>query len=321
MAMMVVGAAGFIGSHLTDRLLGDGHVVIGVDNLSRGREANLNAARDSPRFHFLQLDVADPDELRRKLAPVCAGLGEGLDTVWHLAANSDIAAGVADPQIDMRDTFLTTFNLLEFMRSVGSAKMVFASSSAVYGEHPGQLSEETGPLLPISNYGAMKLASEGLISAACEGHLARAWLCRFPNVVGSRSTHGIIYDLLGKLRGNPAELEVLGDGRQHKPYLHVQELVDAMAFIWAHAPEKRALYNIGPEDDGVDVSDIAGAVVEASRTGARIRYTGGDRGWAGDVPRFSYTAAKLAQLGWRPRRSSREAVGQAVRECAAERGW
>ena len=320
MAMLVAGAAGFIGSHLTDRLLNAGHLVIGVDNLSRGTEANLSAAVRDRRFQFLKLDLAEPQQIEKSLIPACATLGEAVDTVWHLAANSDIAAGVADPRIDLRDTFMTTFNLLEFMGAAGCRKMVFASSSAVYGERADLLTEQVGPLLPVSQYGAMKLASEAIVSAACEAKLDRAWICRFSNVVGGRSTHGVIFDFLNKLSRNREELEVLGDGAQRKPYLHVAELVDAMLFVWSHAPEKRALYNIGPEDDGVEVSEIARSVIEKVGCAARIRYTGGDRGWVGDIPRFAYSVEKLAKLGWRPARSSAAAICKSILELADERG-
>ena len=160
MAMLVAGAAGFIGSHLTDRLLGAGHRVIGVDNLSRGTEANLAQAARDPQFQFVRVDLSEPQQIETRLAPLVETQGQAIDTVWHLAANSDIAAGVADPRIDLRDTFMTTFNLLEVMRVAGCRKLVFASTSAVYGERPDLLTEEVGPLLPISQYGAMKLASE-----------------------------------------------------------------------------------------------------------------------------------------------------------------
>ena len=320
MAMLVAGAAGFIGSHLTDRLLGAGPRVVGADNLCRGTETNLEAALRNPRFQLLRLDLAEPHEIESALVPAVEALGEPIDTVWHLAANSDIAAGVADPRIDLRDTFMTTFNLLAFMRGIGSRKMAFASTSAVYGERPDLLTEEIGPLLPISQYGAMKLASEAIISAACEAELDRAWICRFPNVVGGRGTHGAIFDFLNKLARDRDELEVLGDGKQRKPYLHVSELVDAMVFIWSRAPEKRALYNIGPEDDGVEVSEIAQGVIDEVGSAAKIRYTGSDRGWVGDVPRFVYGVEKLAKLGWRPRRSSAAAVRTSISELAAEKG-
>jgi UDP-glucose 4-epimerase len=240
-------------------------------------------------------------------------------TVWHLAANSDIPAGVADPNVDLRDTFLTTYNVLNFMRRCKIEGIAFASTSAVYGEHKERLVETLGPLLPISNYGAMKLASEGAISAAVESVLKRACIFRFPNVVGSRGTHGVIYDLICKLMGRPNTLEVLGDGRQRKPYLHVSELVDAMLFIWDNAREKVALYNIGPEDDGAEVSYIAQTVVEVSGRNTPLHFTGGDRGWVGDVPRFRYSVEKLARLGWRPKMKSADAVRRAAGELALER--
>jgi UDP-glucose 4-epimerase len=205
------------------------------------------------------------------------------------------------------------------LRRIGASRIAFASSSAIYGEQTGALREDSGPLLPISNYGAMKLASEAVISAATTDAVERAWIFRFPNVVGSRGTHGVIYDFLHKLQRRQDELEVLGDGTQQKPYLHVAALLDAMLYITAHGPDRINLYNIGPQDEGVTVKDIAAAVLEASaHSGTRIRYTGGDRGWLGDVPRFHYCVDKLAALGWRPDQSSREAILLAARELAAE---
>lgn len=322
MVMVVTGAAGFIGSHLTDRLLAKGHAVIGIDNFSRGTRGNIAAALANDAFRLVEADLSDLPALDAALSPLIAPSTGRVHTVWHLAANSDIAAGVADPAIDLRDTFATTFNILQFMRKVGIGRIAFASTSAVYGEHPGELAETVGPLLPISNYGAMKLASEAIISASVESHLEQAWIYRFPNVIGRRGTHGVIFDLLAKLASNREELEVLGDGHQCKPYLHVSELVDAMLFIWRNAAnERRAIYNIGPRDDGVQVADIAAAVVRASHTNALIRYTGGDRGWVGDVPTFRYSIEKLLRLGWRPARSSAEAVHQAVFELAIEKGF
>lgn len=318
MPVLVTGAAGFIGSHLVDRLLANGHEVIGADNLCRGNRANLAVALRDSRFQLVEVDLADEDAADRALGPVLAARGGAVNTVWHMAANSDIAAGVADPRVDLRDTFLTSFNTLGLMRRYGIAGIAFASSSAVYGESDTPLSEDHGPLLPISSYGAMKLASEGAISAALQPPVERAAIFRFPNVVGPRATHGVIYDLVGKLRLRGDELEVLGDGKQCKPYLHVSELIEAMMFIWNNAEEPVALYNIGPEDSGAEVAFIADAVIEATGTAARIRYTGGARGWAGDVPNFSYDVSKLSRLGWRPRHSSRDAIRRAVAEIVAE---
>lgn len=315
--MLVTGCAGFIGSHLVDRLLADGHPVIGVDNFIRGTRQNLGPAVADPRFKLIEADLADPQAVRQLVDPV---LSRDIDTVWHMAANSDIAAGVTDPGVDLRDTFRTTFEVVLMMRRMGLKRIVFASTSAVYGESDLPLTETFGPMLPISSYGAMKLAAEAAISAAVESHLDQAWICRFPNVIGSRGTHGIIYDLAGKLLARQDELEVLGDGSQKKPYLHVSELIEAMQFIRANAVERRAVYNIGPEDDGVQVTSIAQTVVEAAGLKTPLRYTGGDRGWVGDVPRFSYSVEKLAALGWRPASSSAQAVRLAAGEIVTERG-
>jgi UDP-glucose 4-epimerase len=306
---VVTGAAGFIGSHLVDRLLALGHRVIGVDNMVLGRRANLAQALTHPRFLFQELDVNDVQATLALLRP------EGpIETVWHLAANSDIQAGGRDPEVDLRLTFLTTFHVLQTMQSLNISQVVFASSSAIYGENDGLLAEDTGPLLPVSNYGAMKLASEGIITAALERFLRRAWICRFPNVIGSRATHGVIFDFLKKLRANAAELEVLGDGTQEKPYLHVSELVEAMLFIFQRGGERLNYYNIAPEVGATTVKYIAEAVTRAAAPGAVIRYTGGSRGWVGDVAKFRYDTGKLKSLGWSPRLSSNEAVEQAIRE-------
>jgi UDP-glucose 4-epimerase len=309
---LVTGAAGFIGSHLVDRLLALGHRVVGVDNLTLGRRANLTKALQNKQFSFCELDVNDVEAFfgfMRKDA------GQGpIETVWHMAANSDIQAGGRDPDLDLRLTFLTTHNVLKMMQTLNIPQLVFASSSAIYGDHDGVLKEDTGPVLPVSNYGAMKLASEGSITAALERFLKRVWICRFPNVIGSRATHGVIFDLLHKLRANPAELEVLGDGTQEKPYLHVNELVDAMLFLFEHGRERLNYYNIAPEIGASTVRSIAEAVVRAAAPEAAIRYTGGSRGWVGDVPKFRYDTEKLKSLGWSPKLSSDQAVELAIRE-------
>jgi UDP-glucose 4-epimerase len=216
---------------------------------------------------------------------------------------------------------MTTFNLLLLMNGHGTKKFAFASSSAIYGSLDVELKEESGPLFPISNYGAMKLASEGIISAAAEAFLERVWIFRFPNVVGGRGTHGVIYDLLGKLQRNQNELTVLGDGKQCKPYLHVSDLIDCLIFIRRNGPDRINCYNIGQTDDGATVSFIAQEVVKGSGCDARIVYTGGNQGWAGDVPRFAYSTQKLSGLGWRPRLGSRDAVRRAVSELALEKGF
>jgi len=310
--VLVTGAAGFVGSHLTDRLLELGNRVIGIDNFSRGTRRNLSRALLDAGFHLFETDLSDLSSLREILSSF------EIDTVWHMVANSDIGAGVADPNVDLKDTFLSTFNLLLAMRDARIRKIAFASTSAVYGVHDQTLEENTGPLFPISNYGAMKLASEALISAAVESYLERAWIFRFPNVIGPRATHGIIFDLLTKLSRNPADLEVLGDGTQQKPYLHVSELVEAMFWICEHAGDSFNWFNIGPPDEGTTVREIAQAVQRQAAPETPIRFTGGNRGWVGDVPKFRYSIEKLKRLGWSPQLTSRDAVERAVQEIHAE---
>ncbi len=309
---VITGAAGFIGSHLTDRLLGLGREVIGLDNMLLGRRENLAAALGNPKFHFHEMDVNDPEACAALVARIASS--RPVEAVWHLAANSDIQAGGLNPEVDLRATFMTTFNVLRMMQALKIPEIIFASTSAIYGEHPGAVREDAGPLFPISNYGAMKLASEGLISAALERYLRRACLCRFPNVVGSRATHGAIYDFIAKLRRNPSELEVLGDGNQEKPYLHVGELIDAMVHIFVGRHSKLEFFNIAPDSSASTVRYMAEAVIREMAPGARIRYTGGSRGWIGDVPKFAYSIEKIKAAGWTPRLTSNQAVDLAIRE-------
>lgn len=313
---VVTGAAGFIGSHLVDALLDRGQRVVGVDNLRRGLRANLACAFGHPNFAFAEVDCSEIGRFRTVLRAMLPG-GRA-DVIWHMAANSDIRAGADDPNVDLRDTFLTTHETLRLAREFGVCRFAFASTSAVYGERSETLTEDSGPLLPISTYGAMKLASEAAISAAVAGALDRAWIFRLPNVVGARSTHGVIYDLMQKLKTNRAELEVLGDGTQQKPYLHVSELVDAMLFIVERADASLNVHNISSRGAGTTVRFIADEVVRVASPGARIRYTGGDRGWVGDVPRFTYAVDRIEGLGWVPTQNSDDAVRRAVREAAAE---
>lgn len=312
----MTGAAGFIGSQLVDHLLDEGHFVTGVDDLSLGRLAHLAAARRSTKFLFVERDISRTDPAQECLRQAAAFAGIP-DLIWHLAANSDIASGAAEPAVDFRRTLQTTFAIIEAARAIGARNIAFASTSAVYGESDEALDEDAGPLLPISFYGATKLASEALLSAAAEASLERIWIFRFPNVVGPRATHGAIFDFMARLAAKPVALKVLGDGTQTKPYLHVAELIAAMRFIVDHANERRNVFNIGPNGAGTSVAFIAAKVIAQLRPGTSIVYTGGDRGWVGDVPRFRYSTAKLSHLGWQPQLSSDEAVLRAIDELAA----
>jgi UDP-glucose 4-epimerase len=314
---IITGAAGFIGSHLTDALLAGGARVIGIDDLSLGTRRNLEAALTNTDFSLLVEDLNEVETLLDRLITKLDGTA--VDTLWHLAANSDIQAGVADADVDLKRTFLTTYSALRLCRRLGIRKVVFASTSAVYGELPGPLTEDAGPLFPISNYGAMKLASEAALSAALTDALDWLAIVRFPNVVGSRSTHGALHDFIAKLAATPERLVVLGDGTQQKPYLHVADLVRAMLHIRDCAPGRIAYYNVGDGKTTTSVADIARIVIDRVSPKAEIAYTGGDRGWAGDVPRFQYDTSKIEALGWRPTMSSTEAITRAVDELAAAR--
>jgi UDP-glucose 4-epimerase len=311
---VLTGAAGFIGSHLADALLARGDVVIGIDDLSLGTRRNVAAAAASPRFKFHECDLND---LPRASDAIAAGDGP-IDTLWHLAANSDIQAGVADPDVDFRKTFLTTYSAVQLCRRHGIRRFVFASTSAVYGELPGPLAEHAGPLFPISNYGAMKLASEATLTAATTGTLDAVAIARFPNVVGSRSTHGVIHDFLAKLERNPKHLVVLGDGSQEKPYVHVSDLVRGLLFMRYGIDEKIACYNLGDGRTSTRVADIARLVIQRKSPSAAIAYTGGSRGWAGDVPRFQYDCSRIHARGWEPSMTSNEAVARAIDELISE---
>ncbi|MDR1857619.1 MAG: NAD-dependent epimerase/dehydratase family protein [Desulfovibrio sp.] len=318
--IIIAGGAGFIGSHLVRHFFASGRHVLVLDNLCRGREAHIKDMLGDGRLTFANINIEDTDRLTRIMGEFHTS--HPVDVLWHMAANSDIPAGIADPDIDLRDTFMTTHSLLTAMRRIGLVRIAFASSSAVYGDHGPDtpLREDTGPLLPISSYGAMKLASEASVSAATEHFLERSWVFRFPNVVGVPATHGVILDFIRRLKTDPRKLDVLGDGTQRKAYLHVDELVAAMLFVVERSTARRNCFNIGPLDDGVTVRSIAEDVVASVAPDAAIAYGQEPRGWVGDVPRFSYDVGSLAALGFTPRLGSRDAVRRAIDEIARQEG-
>jgi len=309
--VFVTGGAGFIGSHLARRLVAEGHTVTAYDNLSLGRREFLADLLDGGQCRLIEADLLDLPRLREAMA--------GHDLVAHLAANSDIPRGVADPRVDLEQGILATFNVLEAMRACGVGRLLFASSSVVYGEaRVIPTPEDYGPLLPISYYGASKLAGEGLATAYSHNAGIQVWIFRFGNIVGQGATHGVILDFVRKLRADATRLEVLGDGRQAKPYLHVTDCVDGMLFALHRADEPVNVFNLAVEDT-VDVTTIARIVIEAmGLRDVRIEYTGGERGWPGDVPRVGLSSRRLAALGWTASMTSEEAVRRAAREVVAQ---
>jgi UDP-glucose 4-epimerase len=311
MSVVITGGAGFVGANLAASLLARGQRVIVLDNFCRGTVRNLEPLLGNPKFRVEEQELNLLDSYLSVMRTMHEE--DPITEVWHLAANSDIPAGIADSAIDLNDTFMTTYNTLQVMRELSIGTLAFASSSAVYGDLGSTpLTETTGPLLPISNYGAMKLASEGAISAALESYLDQVFMFRFPNVVGVPATHGVILDFVHKLQEHPDYLDVLGDGTQQKGYLHVEELIDAMLFVRDNADARINCYNVGASDEGATVRFIAEQVVALVSPGAEIRFGQGGRGWVGDVPRFTYCTDKLASLGWQPKWSSQQSVTKAI---------
>ena len=307
MKILVTGGAGFIGSHLDDALIARGHDITVVDNLILGRIENIQHLMATPNFKFIKVDLLDMDIMRTVFAE------DKFDMVYHLAANSDIQKGGKDPMVDYNLTFNTTFNVLQLMKEYGVKKLFFASTSAIYGETYEVLNEDYGPLKPVSNYGAGKLASEAFISAFSSNEDIQVWITRFPNVVGERFTHGVIYDFIHKLQANPNELEVLGNGEQCKPYVYVKDLVEGILHVIDHAKEKYNVYMLG-SDTRTKVKEIAQMVIDEMGLNATIRYTGGDRGWKGDVPEFRYDLTKVNNLGWIAPHNSNESVRLAIQK-------
>lgn len=313
---LVAGGAGFIGVNLAKALIKQGNDVVIGDNFSLGSKNNIQDYISEDFSNFLDVDLSSSDGVEQ-LFEFCLAKFQRVDEVWHLAANSDIPAGVNDPNVDLKDTFLTTFELLKGCQRNSVKQFNFASSSAVYGDWGLEpLREDLGPLKPISNYGAMKLASEAQICAASDSFLDSACIFRFPNVVGSPATHGVILDFIRKLSETPSCLHVLGDGSQKKSYLHVSELVEAMIFVSAKN-NVTEIVNIGCDDNGILVSEIAKIVVELFAPDAEIKFGQGQKGWIGDVPKFSYDVSRLASLGWKPKNNSYQAVYLAAQEIIA----
>lgn len=297
MRCFVSGGAGFIGSHMVDRLVADGHAVVVYDNLALGREDFIRHHYSKPGFQFINGDLLDVPLLQQSM--------KGAEVVLHFAANSDIVKSAKHTRIDLEQGTIATYNVLESMRFNGVGKIVFTSSSVVYGEAKQlPIPEDYGPLFPISMYGASKLACEALTSAFCHNFGLQSWIYRFANVTGPRATHGVVLDFYRKLQKNPRELEVLGDGKQAKAYVEVRDVVDGMLFGFSHSNESVNYFNLGT-DGLTSVTVIANEIIRVlGLTDVDVQFTGGVRGWPGDVPRVSLEMTKLRALGWKAKYSS-----------------
>lgn len=321
MKILIAGGAGFIGSHLCDKLLESGNKIIVADKLIFG-DKNIKHILSNEKylnngmFKYYQIELAKQNNVDKIFAE------NKIDVVYHMAANSDIQKGGKEPYIDFNDTLLTTRTLLEGMRKANVKNLFFASTSAVYGEMLDvKLTENMGGLKPVSYYGGAKLASEALISSyvsMCDMH---AIIFRFPNVIGPRLTHGVVFDFIKKLRKNPYELEILGNGTQCKPYIYVLDLIEAIINLTQEFKLNEEIYNISVGSKGTTVTQIAEIVVDVmGLKDVQFKYIGGDRGWKGDVPRFSYDISKILNTGWKPKYTSDEAVRQTVKDIIAAGG-
>ncbi len=301
MKYFITGGAGFIGSHLVDRLIQEGHVVTAFDNLSIGKKDFIRHHFSNRRFDFIEGDILNLGHLKKSM--------EKSDVVVHLASISDIRRGIEETRLDLEQGTVGTYHVLEAMRLNGIRKILFSSSNVVYGEAALLPTPENyGPLVPISLYAAAKLAAEALITAFCHNFDFQCWIYRFGNIVGSRATHGILYDFLHKLRKNPKELEVLGDGHQSKPYLEVSDCVNALLFGMEKGGESVNIFNLGTEG-ATSVKTIVKIVLEEmGLKDVVVKYTGGKRGWPGDIHTVRLDSGKLQKLGWRPKYSSEEAL-------------
>jgi UDP-glucose 4-epimerase len=302
--VFVTGAAGFIGSNLVDRLLMSGRSVVGYDNLSTGMREFLADALRHPGFRLIEGDLLD--------LPALSEAVRGAGTVFHLAANADVRFGLQHPRKDLEQNTIATHNVLEAMRAAGASRIAFSSTGSVYGEPSVIPTPEDAPFpVQTSLYATSKLAGEGLIAAYAEGYGIQAFIFRFVSILGERYTHGHVFDFYGQLTADPERLHVLGDGKQKKSYLYVQDCIDAMLHAMERSDSKVNIYNLGT-DEYVEVNDSIACIVERLGIAPRITYSGGERGWVGDNPFIFLDTSKIRALGWQPKLSIRDGVRRTI---------
>jgi UDP-glucose 4-epimerase len=303
-AIVITGCAGFIGSSMADRLLAAGQSVIGIDNFSTGQRRFLEGALKHPRFRLIEADLLD--------LPGLTVAFKGADTVIHFAANADVRFGTEHPRRDLEQNTIATFNVLEAMRANGIRRIAFSSTGSVYGEAATIPTPENAEFpVQTSLYGASKLAGEGLIAAYSEGFGFQSCIFRFVSILGERYTHGHVFDFYKQLLADPKRLRVLGNGKQRKSYLYVQDCVDAILLAMEKAQSKVNIFNLGV-DTYCEVNDSIGWISETLGVKPQLEYTGGDRGWIGDNPFIFLDTRKIRALGWKPKLSIREGVVRTV---------
>ena len=309
--VFVTGGAGFIGSHVVDLLVQQGYHVTCFDNLSHGHLDYLAPHVGKKNFVFVEGNLLDKEKVMDHL--------KGNDVVWHLAANTDIIGSHTKPERDLNDGVIATYHVLEAMRLHKVIYLLFPSSGAVYGNlcTEDYVTEKSGPLLPVSTYGAGKIGCESFISSYCHVYGIRAWIFRFGNVIGSRMTHGVIYDFINKLKKNPHQLEILGDGKQEKNYFLVEECIDGMAYAFRHVPltenEPCKVFNLGTNSIS-RVVNIANIIIdEMGLKNTEVKIAGTKLAWPGDQPRVHMEVNLMSSFGWNAKYSSDESVRIAVR--------
>ncbi len=300
MAYFVTGSAGFIGSQIVDRLLQAGYEVVGYDNLSTGLSQFLHYANNSKKFTFVQAELLDLTKLTKSM--------QGCEAVFHLAANADVRFGTHHPDKDLQQNTLATFNVLEAMRANHIKRIVFASTGSIYGESTTIPTPENAPFpIQTSLYGASKLAAEGLIQAYCEGFDFQAYIFRFVSILGERYTHGHVFDFYKKLRDDPTQLPILGNGKQKKSYLYIQDCIDAIFLAMKKATDKVNIFNLGT-NEYCQVNDSINWICEHLGINPERIYSGGQRGWIGDNPFIFLDCNRIRQLGWAPKLSIHEGI-------------
>ena len=300
MHAFITGGAGFIGSNLVDRLLAAGHTVTAYDNFSTGQLRFLDAAEQHPAFRLVEGDLMDLPRLTEAIA--------GHDVVFHLAANADVRFGTQHPRKDLEQNTIATFNVLEAMRANGVRRVAFSSTGSIYGEPEIFPTPENAPFpIQTSLYGASKLACEGLLQAYAAGFDFQVYIFRFVSILGERYTHGHVFDFYKKLLADPGYIEVLGNGRQRKSYLYVQDCIDAMLMVMEHVHDPVNIYNLGT-DEYCTVDDSLDWICEHLGVNPERRYTGGERGWIGDSPFIFLDTTKVRSLGWQPKLTIRMGV-------------